>query len=268
MLMQVQSGLTRLEVKQKQVLQHGGRIQAPAFALRPLVLLGLGLGLLLAALAHGLIGLALAGLIAGLAGLGHLGLTRWLAALDAPRQVLVVRDGLVRPIAASDLVVGDVVQVQAGTRLTVDVSGAISAQPALWLRLLLTITAQPVAFGVAPAGSRAVASAQARVLAVGADRLVARLVQGDAAAGQLATLSGWLLAAALAFGCAIRAALGGLAVLPQALMARQAALLTRRPQPARLAAFGREITLVGTTRHDAQEAAFRYNQDPVSWRFA
>ncbi|WP_461224164.1 hypothetical protein [Lacticaseibacillus suihuaensis] len=268
MLMQVQSGLTRIEVKQKQVLQHGSRIQAPAFALRPLVLLGIGLGLLLAAAAHGLAGLAVAGLIAGLAGLGHLGFTRWLAALDAPRQVLVIRDGLARPIAVQGLVVGDVVQVQAGTRLAVDVCGPVAAQPATWLRLLLTVTGQQVGVDVALAGSRAVATAQARVLAVGDDRLVARLVQGDAAAGQLAVLVAWLQATVLTVGAAVHAALSGLATLPQALIARQAALLARRSQRAVFTAFGRELTLVGTTRHAAQEAAFRYNQDPVSWRLA
>ncbi|WP_225047343.1 hypothetical protein [Lacticaseibacillus kribbianus] len=267
MLMQVQSGLTRFEVKQQQVFKRTSAVVRPAFALRPIILLGLGLGVVLGDwTTSGMVGFALVALITAATLLGHAAFRRWLARLDAPRQVLVVRDGLARAVDAAELVAGDIVQVQAGTVLPADVAGTVAAKPSAWLRLIALATGMTA--GTIAAGSRFTAAGQVQVVAVGADRLVVRQVAGDATAGAAFTLVGWLAQAALGLAAQVRLALHQFGQGQAALACRPVARAIDARLHTILGALNALATLVGTSGHDAKEAAFRYNQDPVSWRLA
>ncbi|WP_179395300.1 hypothetical protein [Lacticaseibacillus absianus] len=270
-MMQVRSGLTGIQVKQKQFTQrHAARILAPAFQLQPVLLLGAGLGFLSDAWFNAAwLGFALATLIFGASMAVHAAFKRWLMQFNAPQSVLVVRDGLLRAIDAQALVAGDLVQVRAGQLLPVDVLTDAATVTTSWLRVVLALTGRQVPTGVALAGSRVLHDARVEVLAIADNRFIATDAQTLFAAPVLTrpTLAaglGMLRAAALTWFSQVQTQVlrqhTARPLLATALVPVRRLIATPTTQVRR--------ALVAPMRHSAKEAAFRYNQDPVSWLWA
>lgn len=263
MLMQVQSGLSQAQV---QKIQFGTSQRAqtlrPTFPLRQLAVLTLGLALLADRLFDqawlGLVPVVVAAIL--ILAARHV-FTQWTKRLDADRPVLVIRDGLRRAMKRNSLVVGDVVEFNADTVLPFDVETSAPVQVAGWLKVILTLTNQTCAAGIAPAGSTLLADAQVVIVATGDRRLGVQLTHA-VFSGQRA-LSLWafakmglhlLLSQCKAVGqwfvglrfSQVKAVSGW--VLPDA-------------QGFTPIVFDRSLV---ENQQAAKEAAFRYHQDPVT----
>lgn len=275
MLMQVHSGLTRYQVqKAKQNLPFNAAHIAPAFQFRPELVVVAGVSVILLALHEALAAEILAVSAVALTLLVHRLLQHWSARFNEQRnQVLVVRDGLIHQVAVQALVPGDTLQLQAGSRLPVDVNmpnGAVV--PTGLLAVLLRLTGRKIEPGVGIAGSVVLKDCQATVLARGGDCVVATAVLPDWAEQQQMTLQP--LAAAM-LGATAAAMTQLIQQIPVAVSLHVKQMLTYLQKKINATslvevtlAFMYHMTLVGHTRHHSSEAAFRYNQDPVSWSLA
>ncbi|WP_125703174.1 hypothetical protein [Lacticaseibacillus daqingensis] len=270
MLMQERSGLTGIQVKQKQFAQvNGVGVLAPALQLKPLLILATGLGLVADALFDAAwIGIALAVLITVTGGLSQWRFARWLAQFNAHQTVLVVREGLLRATDVTDLVAGDLVQVQAGTLLPVDVLTPVAAQPTGWLRVVLALTGQQVPTGIALAGSRLLADARVEVLAVADNRFIAQGCDALMMTGDTGVLAGLTDGVKTLIAAVARQAQVTVRMHRNQVLIAQPALAARMQAQVLMRVGDTRAPLVRSERHDAKEAAFRYNQDPVSWRFS
>lgn len=247
------SGLTRYQVQKRRLALPGAAVVRP-LALRPFLVLAGGLALLLVALGHVLVAIVAAvGLLAASFGL-RLVLARRLAQLsEASTPVLVVRDGLSRCVLPRDLVPGDVLRVQAGMILPVDVAlGAVAAKTPWWLAGMQASVAQTTnRRGLA--GSRVLDAGLVTVVAVGADCAVFAAADATQATAAPVPHFNWHRLAARVRQVWLQLAS---LVLPTT-GKKQAARIIRR----RLAL----PTFALVVDRHAAEVAFRYNQEPVSW---
>ncbi|MFD1399372.1 hypothetical protein ACFQ41_08615 [Lacticaseibacillus suilingensis] len=263
MLMQVQSGLSQAQVQKKQfnTTQRAHTLR-PTFPLRQLAVLTLGLALLADRLFNqawlGLVPVAVAALLTLAA--RHV-FTQWAKRLDADSPVLVIRDGLRRAMTRSSLVVGDVIEFNAGAVLPFDVETSAPVQVAGWLKVVLTLTNQTCAAGIAPAGSTLLADAQVVIVATGDQRLGVQLTHAVFSGQQAVSLWAFakmglhlLLSQCKAVGqwfvglrfSQVKAVSGW--ILPDA-------------QGFTPIVFDRSLV---ENQQAAKEAAFRYHQDPVT----
>lgn len=273
MLMNVTSGLTALEVKQKR--NATGRAAKPLiaqFQLRPLLLLGIGLGLLTDVWFDTVwVGLGVAVVIALLAVTLHLLFAHWLKQFDSVREVLVIRDGLARVVAVDELVAGDCLEVVAGTIVPVDVRTTVTATPTGWLRVVMALTGITQTQNTAFAGSVLAQDARVTVAATGDSRFVVSAAMQFLAHAQRFSLMALVRGLRGVFAASAQWVRGVARLGVMELRAAQARWASRTASGRRsigviLTPWLDHMTLVGTLRQHSKEAAFRYNQDPVSWR--
>lgn len=275
MLMQVSSGLTRYQVKKAtQHLQHDNALASPVFQLRPLLLLVAGCSLLLVALQDWSIAMLVGVFLVSISVLAHRALQGWFAQFSTRDQVvLVVRDGLTRRVRVDQLVVGDTLFLQAGQLLPVDVTLTVGlwATPSKPLALLLHLTGVAPAETVGLAGSVIDRDGLATVTALGCDRFIASIAAPALAERQSLSLAPVLRL--LLWGAVARTVqlIGQLprtvSVHVQQMLSNVQAKFAQRQLIKIMSALLARMSLVGYVRHQAKEAAFRYNQEPVSWRF-
>lgn len=265
MLMQEYSGLSTTQVNK---LQFGMRASASplrsVLPVRLVALLSAGFGLLSDVLFdRAWIGLLVAALlIVGVYAL-HASFCRWLANFNANRQVLVVRDGLVRGTTLAGLVAGDLVKVPAGTLLAADLATNAKASPSAWLKLVLALTGKHMPTGVALAGSRLDEDVQAQVLAVGDERYIAKMAN-DIFAVKSALPLAEIFAAGLAVMKAAMTELGR--VLIASKLVQQIKLKMKQVQDnmTLIPLVAGRTSLVKSDATAVKATAFRYNQDPVT----
>lgn len=275
MLMQVSSGLTRYQVKKAtQHLQHDNALASPVFQLRPLLLLVAGCSLLLVVMQDWAIAVVSGALLVSMSLLAHRSLRRWFAQFSAHDQVvLVVRGGLTRLVRVDQLVVGDTLFLQAGQLLPVDVTltAGLWATPSKPLAMLLRLTGVAKDDTVGFAGSVIDRDGLATVTALGCDRFIASVAAPALAERQSLSLAPVLR---LLFWGAVARTVQLIGQLPHAvsvhvhqMLSNVQAKIDQRQLIKMLSALLARMSLVGYVRHQAKEAAFRYNQEPVSWRF-
>lgn len=256
--MQNSSGLTRFEVRKAQLANRPApRIAKFHLAILPTLLLGAGI-VAVSAGAAGVLAASLIALFLVLAvGGAHIGIHRWAQALDNGDQaVMVIREGLMRQATVADLVVGDTVLLAPGATAPVDltaIDGRVVNKTTARLARLLHVA---VPADMTVAGSTVLAATQAQVVAIGADRWALRVVL--ACLTEEATASHHL-------GLRLVQLLHGwLAAATPAPSARHVRPIDNDNNDLLQASTATRMTLVGNIRQAAQEAAFRYNQDPVS----
>ena len=268
MFIDMTSGLTRYQVQKIRRATPTTPLRLPVLQVLPVGMLVVGVSFWLAASHDWALAFAFALVVMSVLGVAKLTIAQHLTRLRNPAQpVLVVREGLSRYVAASELVVGDVIQTHVGQVLPVDAALAtgVTVVPTRWLAALVWLTGRKPAAGCAMAGSRVQQAGQVTVLAIGA--ACAPQAAADAVAVGTAPTAVPGVAAALAAVAKLGHFLKGVPSLVTHVVRRLG-----RAEQAQLAALIRRyqatLSLVGETRHAAKEAAFRYNQDPVSWRLA
>jgi hypothetical protein len=268
MLMQVNSGLTRYEVqKAKLTVQPDLHVHNAHMTIVPALLLLLGGASILEVTIGSDLAIVMLVLLS-LLGVGASMIVRRVLQefANAHKEVLVIREGLIRPRPVGALVPGDTILLPAGSVVPVDV--ALSAQqatitgPLAWVLAALRV-ATP--HDQVIAGSRITTEVQAQVLAVGAQRFaVARLMPFLTAKSGVevrTVLSGLVALCKLQFRASWTQLGMRLAHLGQL------AVSTTQQFQVRIDRFNDHTTLVGQLRQRAKEVAFRYNQDPVSSRW-
>ncbi|MFD1432573.1 hypothetical protein [Lacticaseibacillus yichunensis] len=267
MLMQVQSGLTRYQVqKAKYDLRQANTAITLQQQRRSILMMGLGAGLVCMGLFdQPLVALALVMMILIGMGAAHVAFTRWFEGLkQEDRTVLVVRDGLLRAITVQELVVGDVLQITAGDVLPVDGLGDMAVRRNVWLKLLTMVDGNAT---VLPAGAIALADGQLQVSATGCDVFAAQMADALLGTTDNRRVFGKALGhLILVFaGRTLNAGVQAVSIGLKRIQLQVTRNTNVKGAMTALAAFMANMTLVGHTRHQLKEAAFRYNQDPVSW---
>ncbi|MFD1484278.1 hypothetical protein ACFQ5J_03410 [Lacticaseibacillus baoqingensis] len=264
MLMQVNSGLTRYEVqKAKLALPEALPMKKPHLAIAPALLVALGGACLLDASAGMQAAVVVLMVLGSLLVGAHLCVQRVLSRFDNDRtEVLVIREGLIRPRLVRDLVPGDTLWLAAGSIVPVDVAlpadQAVLKGPLAWLLRGLHIA---LPHDQVIAGSQILSETQTTVLATGAKRFA--LVHLGAALTTnpgIGCLSGVI---ALITACKFQLRVGQARF---GLHLTQITQLVTRQVVAWIDTFNAHMTLVGHLQHHAKQVAFQYNQDPVSWR--
>lgn len=227
-------------------------------------MLSAGLGLLSDVLLDRVwLGLALTALLVIGGYAVHAAFCRWLTNFNGNRQVLVVRDGLVRGTTLAGLVAGDIVKIPAGTLLATDVATTASATPSRWLQVILKLTGKTMPQGVALAGSRVNEDVQAKVLAVGDERYIAKMANDIFAVKSelpLAMIAKAILASIKCAVIRLSRALGASKLI------RQVEIKVKQVHDdlALIPQVAGRASLVKSDVSAVKETAFRYNQDPVT----
>ncbi|KRO18346.1 hypothetical protein [Lacticaseibacillus saniviri] len=256
MLMYTRSGLNRFEVQKAKQLR--GPVHTPSkFQVRqlPLGLLALGMSLLMFGELHQvltiIVGIAMSLIVVAA---GYYRLHQWQAALHvAPKQrVAVIREGLMRVVTVAELVAHDQLVLYAGDQLPV----AVMADSAAFT----------IPFGVHKGSHNVVAAG-----AIANESMTVEIADADAVmAARNATFNPWQGSLVESLIFQVVGLVADLVALLQVSTRQIAVRINRFTQPiqtftiAVLAQFLNQMTLIGHIRHHDREAAFRYNQTPVS----
>lgn len=265
MFMQEYSGLSTTQVNKMQFnLRTVATPLRSTFPLRPIAMLSAGLGVLSDVLFDRVwLGLALTALLVIGGYAVHAAFCRWLTNFNGNRQVLVVRDGLVRGTTLAGLVAGDIVKIPAGTLLATDVATTASATPSRWLQVILTLTGKTMPQGVALAGSRVNEDVQARVLAVGDQRYIAKMANDIFAVKSALPVAAIFQALLTGIKCSL-IRLGR--VLGASKLIQQVEIKVKQVHDdlASIPQVAGRASLVKSDVSAVKATAFRYNQDPVT----
>jgi len=265
-MLKLTSGLSRYEIQKARQAQAARQVDASLrFRQLPILLLGLGLSFVTFGEFDQWLLAGLVLMTATVAGLAiHLFLHHYLVQMQqATKTVTVVRSGLLFVVPVSEVVAGDVVVLHPGEVVAVDLVGE---QAQFQLAPVLAWLLQGRFQTIIPAGA-VVKEATTAVVAAHNQRAADQVVRHLNAQPVLPTRHDMLDAfiALVAFSQAAMVSFI-LTIAPRVTKVAQQFVIEQQRFLKVLSAFLNRMSLVGHVRHHDSESAFRYNQDPVSWR--
>lgn len=260
-MMQMTSGLTPLQVRKAKLGQARETTFKLAFGLQPVILFGIGLGLLTDGIGRSLMIAAVLMVVAAMvSGAAHAFLKVVTARLQEKGATqLVIRDGLMRQVPADQVVNGDQLVVTAGQTLLVDVADVASRAP-WWLHVLAKVTGQALPAGVA--GSVVEEDGVATVLAIGNRRFLFASLQTQVSVDWM-TIKGQVQAL---FGLPLALVSGLMSFKFTAYFKAFNQLAVKQVQKAVASATVAAYSLIESIRQFTTEVAIQYSQGPVPTR--